>query len=146
MRDEFDDNYIQSFGIDKPDARIGVQFSVPLEKRTAKHKIDKTNLQISQLEHEIDDVVLQLTSAVTNLYVQIDQLEPVLQLNQEQIESTARKTEEELRLYEQGRGQMTFVIQSRDEEESVKLIYAQNALTYQKLVLQLKSLMDEIYE
>ncbi len=142
---EIDDVYIKSYGIDKPDARIGVQFSVPLEKRTAKHKIDKINLQIDQLKYEIDDITLNLTSALTNLYVQINELKQVLQLNQEQIESTAKKTEEELKLYRQGRGQLTFVIQSRDEEESAKLIYAQNALTYHKLVLQLRSLMDEVY-
>jgi hypothetical protein len=143
---EIDDVYIKSYGIDKPDARIGVQFSVPLEKRTAKHKIDKTNLQIDQLKLEINDITLNLTSALTNLYVQINELKQVLQLNHEQIESTAKKTGEELKLYQQGRGQLTFVIQSRDEEEGAKLIYAQNALTYHKLVLQLRSLMDEVYE
>jgi len=143
--EEIDDVYIKSFWIMKPDARIGLQFSFPLEKRTSKHKMAKTQLQIDQLKHEIKNITLDLTAALTNLYVQISELKQVLQLNQEQIESTAKKTEEELKLYRQGRGQLTFVIQSRDDEEGARLIYAQNSLTYHKLVLRFRSLLDEVY-
>ncbi|HKJ68719.1 MAG TPA: TolC family protein, partial [bacterium] len=143
---EIDNVYIQSYGIDKPDATVGLRFSVPLEKRTARHNISKTSMQITQLNHAMTDLLLDLTSALTNLYVRLTELEEVLQLNREQIRLAAAKTEEEFKLYQQGRGELTFVIQSRDEEENAKLIYAQNALTYHKLVLQVRSLTDEVYE
>ena len=143
---KYDDVYIKSYGTDKPDARVGLRFNVPLRNRTSKHKIDKTVLQINQMKDEINSITLNLTSALSNLYIQINELKQVLQLNQEQIKSAAKKTEEELNLYRKGRGQLTFVIQSRDEEERAKLLYAQNALTYHKLLLRLRFLMDEIYE
>jgi outer membrane protein TolC len=68
----------------------------------------------------------------------------VLKLNQEQIESARQKTEEELKLYNQGRGDLTFVIQSRDNEENAKLTYAQNSIFYHKLILQYHALLDEL--
>ena len=61
-----------------------------------------------------------------------------------EIESSKRKTAEELKLYNQGRGQLTFVIQSRDSEQNAGLTYAKNALTYQKLLLQYRALTDQL--
>ena len=80
-----------------------------------------------------------------NLLISIKEMEKVLVLNQEQIESAKAKTREELRLYNQGRGILTFVIQSRDNEEQAKLTYAQNAANYHKLILQYRALMDELF-
>ena len=139
-----DESFWTSLGMDKPDALIGLQLSLPLENRTAKHRLTQTDLRISQLERQLEEVTLELSSALTHLHIQIKELEGVLQLNQEQIESAWEKTEEELKLYNQGRGDLTFVIQSRDNEENAKLTYAQNSISYHKLILQYRSLLDEL--
>ena len=139
-----DESFWTSLGMDKPDALIGLQLRLPLENRTAKHKLTQTDLQISQLEKQLEEVSLELSSALTHLHIQIKELEGVLQLNQEQIESAREKTEEELKLYNQGRGDLTFVIQSRDNEENAKLTHAQNSIFYHKLILQYRALMDEL--
>lgn len=139
-----DESFGEALVMDKPDALLGVQLSFPLEKRTAKSQISRTDLQIAQLEHQLEEISISLVSAATSLYIQIGEMEKVLELNQEQIESAKQKTEEELRLYNQGRGSLTFVIQSRDSEQNAKLLYAQNALTYQQLLLQYRSLMDQL--
>ena len=135
-----------SLAMDKSDALIGLQLSFPIGNRTAKSKIAQTDLQTMQLEKQLEELTLDLTSAVANVHIQIGELEHVLELNREQIQSAQRKTEEELRLYNQGRGQLTFVIQSRDSEQAAKLTYAANALTYHKLLLQYGTLMDQLYE
>ncbi len=140
-----EDNYGDSFVMDKPDALIGLRFSYPIGYNTAKSKISQTKYQIMQLERQIEEISLTLTSALANLHTQIVELEGVLHLNREQIESAKNKTEEELKLYYQGRGQLTFVIQSRDSEQSARLTYAANALTYHKLLLQYRSLTDQLH-
>ena len=139
-----DESFGEALGMDKPDALLGVQVSFPLEKRTAKSQISRTDLQLAQLDKLVEEITLSLVSAVTNLHIQIKEMEKVLELNQEQIESAKQKTEEELKLYNQGRGSLTFVIQSRDSEQNAKLLYAQNSLTYHQLLLQYRSLMDQI--
>ncbi len=135
-----------SFDLDKPDLSAALSFRYPLGNRSAQAEVEKTALQRRQIEKEIENVTLDLEAAVRNLLISIKEMEKALALNQEQIESAKAKTKEELRLYNQGRGVLTFVIQSRDNEEQAKLTYAQNSAAYHKLVLQYRALADELLQ
>ena len=141
-----EENAWDSFRLDKKDAAVGLQLSVPIENTTAKANYQKNRLQILQLEKEREDVSLSLNASLASLHAQLIKLIQVLELNREQIESARLRTIEETKIYEQGRGDLTFVIMSRDNEESAKLAYAENALNYQKLWLQYQALLDELYE
>ncbi len=132
--------------MNKPDAVLALQLSFPLENRTAKAQVTKTDLRITQFKRQIENLALTLTSTLSNLHIQIKEMENVLTLNLEQIRSAQERTGEELKLYNQGRGELTFVIQSRDNEQNAKLTYAQNALTYHKLKISYSALMDQLYE
>jgi outer membrane protein TolC len=140
----FDDDLGASLELDKYDVLIGLALSCPLEKREANALVEKTALEARQLNHARDEILLDLGSALANLHVQISELDSVLALNQEQIASAQKKTEEELNLYNQGRGSLTFVLQSRDSEQAARLLYAQNAATYQTLLVQYQALLDKL--
>jgi outer membrane protein TolC len=141
-----DEEIGSSFEMDKPDVLVALDFRYPLGNRTARADLAKTELEIEQLVHDIEDVTLDLEAAVRNLLILIAEFEKVLEIDQERITSAEAKTREELRLYNQGRGILTFVIQSRDSEEQAKLVYAQNAVSYHRLVLQYRALMDELQQ
>jgi outer membrane protein TolC len=141
---EGDNSFGESLTLEKPDFLIGLQFIYPLGNRSAQADVEKIDLQIRRLENDLRNTRLELESAARNLYIQMQEIRKVLELNREQIDSAARKTEEEIKLYNQGRSQLTFVIQSRDNEENSKLIYADNAALYHKLLLQYAALMDEL--
>ena len=141
---QLDEDLGESLKMAKTDTYVGLQFSLPLENRSAKSQITQSDLQIRQLEQQLMELGLTLTSTLSNIYIQIDELKEVLRLNEEQIQSAKRRTEEELRLYNQGRGDMTFVIQSQDSEENSKLSYAVNSVTYHKLIIAYRSLMDQL--
>ena len=140
-----DDQFGDALMLDKPDMTVSLMLQYPLENRAARTNVATATLEIDRLDTEIENVSLELESAAVNLLILIQELEKVLQLNQEQIESAAAKTEEELDLYNQGRSDLTFVILSRDNEQQAKLTYAQNAASYQKLILQYHALMDEFF-
>ncbi|MFC1557490.1 TolC family protein [candidate division KSB1 bacterium] len=141
-----EDKVMESFLLNKPDISVGLQYNFPRENRTTQSNIHQTDLQIERLEKEIDSITLTLSSTVTNLHILLLELENVLVLNQEQIQSAEEKTTEELALYNQGRSNLTFVIQSRDSEQNARFTYAQNALTYHKLILQYRSLLDQLLQ
>ncbi len=141
-----EEDYPGSFKMDKPDAMIGLRFSYPLGNRLTKHKIAKTDLEIAKLQKALEDMTLTLVAQLTDIHIQLEELTKVLDLNREQIESARERTAEELKLYNQGRGELTFVIQSRDNEQNAKLLYASNALTYQKLRIAYQALMDQLYD
>jgi len=138
-------SYGRSLAMDIPEARLGLQLGFPVGQRTAKANVARTDLVVMQLERQSQQILLDLSSAAANLLTQVKELQNVLKLNQEQIESAQRKTTEELKLYNQGRGELTFVIQSRDSEQAARLTYAVNALTYHKLLLQLQELTDQLH-
>ncbi|UCC78265.1 MAG: TolC family protein [Candidatus Zixiibacteriota bacterium] len=139
-----DEGFGDALGLDKPDFIGGLQFSVPLGRRTAKYNISKTDLQIRQLEMQKEEITLSLVAALTSLYIQITDMENILELNMDQIESAKSKTVEELKLYNRGRSDLTFVIQSQDGEQNAKLNYAVNALTYHQLYLRYQALTDAL--
>ena len=139
-----DDEFGGSFGFDKSDAGIFLQFSYPLGNREAIAQVEKSNLQISRHDREVDGVILNLEAAAQNLMIQMEEMEKVLSLNEKQIETAFQKTMAEVKRYNQGRSDLTFVIQSQDSEEGARLSYAQNTATYHRLNLQLKALMDEL--
>jgi outer membrane protein TolC len=139
-----EDKVFRSFLLDKPMASVGLKYSFQKKNLTAKAQIEKNKIEVKYLDKQIEEIVVNITSALTNLYIQIEEMKDVLNLNLEQIESTRKKTEEELKLYNQGRGQLTFVIQSRDSEQNAKLTYTANALTYQKLIVEYLSLIDQL--
>jgi len=139
-------SYGRSLALDIPEARIGFQLGFPAGNRTARANIARTDLVTMQLLKQLEELTIDLSSSIANLLTHATQLEMVLQLNREQIESAERKTLEELKLYDQGRGELTFVIQSRDSEQAARLIYAVNALTYHKLLLQLQELADLLHK
>ena len=141
---ELNEDVPESLKMDKYDIAFGLSLQVPLGRRTSKHQIQKNKLQIAQLKIQKDEIELTLVSALTNLMIQIKEMKTVLALNQQRIESARKKTKEELKLYNQGRGSLTFVILSRDGEEDAKLIYTQNAVLYHKLIVQYHSLIDEL--
>ena len=139
-----DAEFSDSAELDKPEVSVSLEFEYPLGNRTARADITKTDLQLQQLKEEIRNVELDLEARARNLLIQIKEMAKVLALNQEQIESAKAKTQEEIQLYNQGRGDLTFVIQSRDNEENAKLTYAQNGASYHKLILQYRNLVDEL--
>jgi len=138
-------SYGRSLAMDIPEARVGLQLGFPVGNRTVKANVARTDLMTMQLEKQLEQLTLELSSAVANLLTQASELETVLQLNVEQIESAKRKTAEELKLYDQGRGELTFVIQSRDSEQEAQLTYAVNALTYHRVLLKLSELTDQLH-
>lgn len=133
-----------SLALNKGDAGVFLQFNYPLGNRTARADAEKSRLQVYRHDLEVEDVTLSLEASLLNLLIQMEGIERVLALNEQQIESARLKTNEELKRYNQGRGDLTFVIQSQDNEERARLTYAQNAATYQGLNISLKALMDEL--
>lgn len=129
---------------DQPDATIAVEYRYPLGNRTARADLARNALEREQIRREVEDVMLSLESDARSILTQLAELEGVLALNAEQVQTAREKTEAEEALYRQGRNQLNFVIQSRDEEAVARQVYALNAVDYHGLWLRLQALRDEL--
>jgi outer membrane protein len=127
-----------------PDARVSLQFSRTLDDRSTHSAISRNRVQIRQIDLRGRSIILELQGALRSALVMLEEFEDILALNEQQIETAQAKTREELRRYNQGRGDLNFVILSQDSEQLVRLTYARNASTYQKLRLQVRALLDDL--
>ena len=139
-----DEKFGKSLGIYKPDASVSLVFIKTFGNNTLNAQIEKIDLQVRRIEEDKKSVEVSLEASLINLLIQLSEMEKVLALNRAQIESAEEKTKEELKMYNQGRGQLTFVIQSRDNEENAKMTYADNSALYHMLFLQYRALLDEL--
>jgi outer membrane protein TolC len=139
-----DEKFGKSLGIYKPDASVSLIFAKTFGNNTLNAQIEKIDLQVRRIEEDKKSVEVSLEASLRNLMIQLSEMEKVLALNRAQIESAEEKTKEELKMYNQGRGQLTFVIQSRDNEENSKMTYADNSALYHMLFLQYRALLDEL--
>ena len=112
---------------------------------TLNKQVEELDLQVKQIDLDKANVLMSLAANMRSLLIQLAEIEKVLFLNRDQIMSAGEKTVEELMMYNQWRGQLTFVVQSRDNEENAKLTYADNAALYHMLLLQYRALLDELF-
>jgi len=139
-----DDSWGGAFEMKYPDVGVGVVFSYPIGTRTAKADIARTRLEVRQLQDRIADVQISLTASARGIIVRMTELRDVIDANQLAISANVKRTEEELKLYNQGRGDLAFVIQSQDNIALSELEYAGNLTTYHNLILQLEALADHL--
>ncbi len=139
-----DDRFTESYSLNNPQFMALLNFSYPLGNNTSRATILKTKLEKEHLQEDMNNTSLNLESSLRSLMTRIKELVKVLSLNEEQITVAKEKTEAEIRRYNRGRIELTFVIQSRDNEQNVQLIHAQNGAVYHKLLLRYRALMDKL--
>jgi outer membrane protein TolC len=139
-----DENFGGAFEMKYPDLGVGLVFSYPITTRTAKADIARTRLEIRQLEDRLSDARISLAAAARSIIVRMEELQDVIDANVSSIAANEKRTEEELKLYNQGRGDLAFVIQAQDNIALSELEYAGNVATYHNLILQLEALADRL--
>ena len=143
---DYDGDFSDAILMDKADLSVNLVYDFPVGNKSAEADIQRTELLIMELQAQIEETKLEFNATISSLMSQIADIEQIIEINRQQIELAKKQTKEELVLYERGQSDFSFVIQSRDSEENAKLALAQNALSYQKLYLQLLSIIDEFYE
>lgn len=139
-----EEEFTSSLGYDQPEVVMGMSWSRPWGSTSAKADLLRSRHETFRLKQRIEVVRRQLESTALSIQQQMIELLEVIELNKAQIESANQLTTEELMMYRQGRGDLNFVLQSRDNEANARLLYTRNAATYQLLNLQLKAVLDQL--
>ena len=126
----------------KQDFSVGLRFTMPLGNRIATARANQGSARVRQIELLSQQTTLELEALLHNLLVQLTELNKVITIDDLQIASARAKTAEELEQYNQGRSDLTFVIQAQDAEQDARLLRIRNATTYHQLSLQLDGLLD----
>lgn len=129
---------------DGQDMSVGLNYKKMLGNNSSTGEFKKLQIQIEQLKLERQYLFMEQDANITNLHIQLKEMQNILKLNKTLVETAEKTTDEESKIYQQGRSDLTNVISSRDRAQTTRLQYAQNALNYQKLYLHLLSLSDSL--
>ena len=134
-----------SFELDEPEAIIGLSYTRKLGTTTARADRARASSTVRQLRYAYDNEFVTLLSRARSLVARMEQLEAVLVSNKKQIEAAQGRTAEELALYEQGRGELNFVLESQDSEQNARFQYVENGALYRGFYMQFLELTDRLW-
>lgn len=141
-----EDAFVDSLKVIHPQATIGLSYSPATGLEGLEAEREYINTQIRQLEKEIEAIEKAVETNVTSLLIQAIELEKIIDLSRQLIESAEEKASEEERLYNQGRNMLTNVIQSRDSVQAQKAKLVDDFARYHRLIIQYRAFMDELLE
>lgn len=137
---------VDSLRVMYPQASVSLSYSpaTGLEQLESERLIIRT--QIRELEAEIEALEKTVETNVTSLLIQAAELEKIIELNRQLIDSAEEKAVEEARLYNQGRNMLTNVIQSRDSVQAQRARLVDSFARYHRLIIQYRAVMDQLLE
>jgi outer membrane protein TolC len=136
--------FTEAFPPEDRDIYVSIIFSLPAGNKSAEASVRQNFYTEEKLKADSAQAALAYESLIKTIQNQLENYLKILEINKKQLESGEARTAEENRAYEQGRGQLTNVLLSRDAEEAAKLRYLENALACCRLCFQYSALMDKL--
>lgn len=140
-----DDKYFGSFGNRDYSWNIGVDISYPLGVRKELIDVERTEISIATAKAQKREAEINDEYQINYLLAQIDLLSELVTLYLEQGALANEKVIEEQTKYNDARGQMSLVIAAKKNANLANLTYVQAAATYQKIIIDYKAAIDQLY-
>jgi len=140
-----DDKYFGSFGNRDYSWNIGVDISYPLGVRKELVDVERTEISISTINAQKREAEINDEYQINYLLAQIDLLSELVTLYLEQGALANEKVIEEQTKYNEARGQMSLVIAAQKNANLANLTYVQAAATYQKIIIDYKAAIDQLF-
>ena len=140
-----DDKYFGSFGNRDYSWNIGVDISYPLGVRKELVDVERTEISIATINAQKREAEINNEYQINYLLAQIDLLSELVTLYLEQGALANVKVIEEQTKYSEARGQKSLVIAAQKNANLANLTYVQAAATYQKIIIDYKAAIDQLF-
>ena len=141
-----DDKYFGSFGNRDYSWNIGVDISYPLGSRKELIDVEQTEISIDNVDAKKKEAEITNIQQINYLLAQVDLLSELVVLYLEQGSLAEEMVIEEQIKFGEARGQKSLVIAAKRNANIASLTYLQAAGTYQKIVLDYKAAIDQLYK
>jgi len=140
-----DNKYFGSFGNRDYSWNVGVDISYPLGSRKELINIEQTEISIYDVDARKQEAEIITIQQINFLLAQVDLLSELVLLYLEQGSLAEEMVIEEQIKFDEARGQKSLVIAAKRNANLASLSYLQAAGTYQKIVIDYKSAIDQLY-
>ena len=127
-----------------PDAGISLTYSGAFNNEKYNNLISESESRIKTSEMNRLSLVSEYKSLSESLLKQLEQDKALIKTQDELISIAAEKTAEERKYYNQGRGELNYIIQSLDSETQQKIKKNDQLLSLKRNCLKLKELSDSL--
>jgi len=139
------DKYFGSFGNRDYSWNVGVDISYPLGSRKQLIDVERTEISIDTIDAKKNEVEITNIQQINYLLAQVDLLSELVVLYLEQGSLAEEMVIEEQIKFSEARGQKSLVIAAKRNANLASLTYLQAAGTYQKIVIDYKAAIDQLY-
>jgi len=139
------DKYFGSFGNRDYSWNVGVDISYPLGSRKQLIDVERTEISIDTIDAKKNEAEIANIHQINYLLAQVDLLSELVVLYLEQGSLAEEMVIEEQIKFSEARGQKSLVIAAKRNANLANLTYLQAAGTYQKIVIDYKAAIDQLY-
>ena len=140
------DKYFGSFGNRDYSWNVGVDISYPLGSRKELIDVERTEISINNVDAKKKEAEITNVQQINYLLAQVDLLSELVVLYLEQGSLAEEMVIEEQIKFGEARGQKSLVIAAKRNANLVNLTYLQAAGTYQKIIIDYKAAIDQLYQ
>ena len=127
-----------------PNAGISLTYSGSVNNEKNDNLISETDSRLKTVQLTGKSLTSEYLTEAESLFTQIDQNKILIAAQEELISIAAEKTEEERKYYNQGRGELNYILQSLDFETQQKIKMNDQILNLKRTGLKLKELSDNL--
>lgn len=139
------DKYFGSFGNRDYSWNVGVDISYPLGSRKELIDVERTEISIDTIDAQKKEAEITNIHQINYMLAQVDLLSELVVLYLEQGSLAEEMVIEEQIKFSEARGQKSLVIAAKRNANLANLTYLQAAGTYQKIVVDYKAAIDQLY-
>ncbi len=139
------ENVFGSFGNRDYSWNVGLDISYPLGSRKEILAVENTEIKMSDIDAKKHEAEINSAQQINYLLAQIDLLTELVELYLEQGTLAEEKVIEEQIKFSEARGQKSLVLAAKINANLANLTYLQAAGTYQKIVIDYKAAIDQLY-
>jgi len=140
-----DDKYFSSFGNRDFSWNIGVDVSYPLGVRKEFFDVERSEINIAQLDAQRRETEINSEQQISYLLAQIDLLAELVEISLEQGDLANEKVIEEKTKYNDARGQKSSLIAAQKNANLARLSNLQTAASYQKIIIDYRATTDQLF-
>ena len=140
-----DEKYFGSFGNRDYSWNIGLDISYPLGSRKELFDVERTEINMDNVDAKKEEAIINSVQQINYLLAQVDLLSELVMLYLEQGALAEEMVIEEQIKFSEARGQKSLIIAAKSNANLANLTYLQAAATYQKIVIDYKSAIDQLY-
>ena len=136
--------FSDSFRFDRGETYVGLDYQLELGQQALLAKIDSATFQIEEANLGKEVEKRRLIAIASRALQQLTYWEKILDLNIRQVDLAKKTSEEEARLYQHGRSDLSNLIQAQDQVLHARLTYLNHARAYQEERYQYLAFSDQL--